>query len=594
MVRSAYVLAALLIPGVVVAQTTTTTTTAGPDGRTMTVTTTRSPDVTTIEGRPAPAGGAPSVAIPNGLPARDTAPATGTSVIRGRVIDASTGTPLRKAVVSISSAELRESRSASTDTEGGYEFVDLPAGQFNMTVTKPGYVNLIYGQRAPDEPGKQLRLGDKQVVAKVDYSLPRGAVVTGRVLDEYGEPVPDVMVTALRYQFTTNGPRPLNAGRAATTNDIGEFRLFGLPPGQYVLSATYRQMMPGPVAVMDGGGYAPTFYPSTANIADAQKLAIGMGGSISDVTVMLVPTRTALISGTVFDSQGRPARQGSVMVMGRSAGMMMISGAGGGIRPDGSFTINGVSPGEYTLRAMFPGQPGLTPDNAVANVTVNGIDLIDVRVEPPRPITVTGQVVLDPVAARSFKPETIRLNAPPSDPGPTFGPPPPPAAVRDDLTFEFKASPGPSIIRLTSPPGWMIKSVVLDGADVTDGITFRNDDVSGLEVELTNKVPDLSGQVTNSNGGAVLDYYAVAFPQDQNLWGAPGPGRTGMTRPDDQGRYRFRTLRPGNYYIVAVDRLQVGEWLDPAFLESVRSRATRVTLNEGDTQVLDLKLVQPR
>jgi hypothetical protein len=64
-----------------------------------------------------------------------------------------------------------------------------------------------------------------------------------------------------------------------------------------------------------------------------------------------------------------------------------------------------------------------------------------------------------------------------------------------------------------------------------------------------------------------------------------------MTRPDDQGRFRFRALRPGNYYIVAVEHVQNGEWMDPAWMESVRSRATRVTLNEGDTLTADLKLV---
>ena len=173
-----------------------------------------------------------------------------------------------------------------------------------------------------------------------------------------------------------------------------------------------------------------------------------------------------------------------------------------------------------------------------------------------------------------------------------FGPLPPPAAVRDDLTFEFKASPGPSAVRLTGPAGWMIKSVSLNGADVTDRITFRDDDVSGLEVELTNKVPDLSGQVTNGKGDAVFDYFAIAFPQDQQLWDAPGPGRAGMTRPDDQGRYRFRTLRPGNYYVVAVDHVQIGEWMNPAFMEAVHTHATRITVNEGDVQTLDLRLVQ--
>ena len=147
MVRSAYVLAALLIPGVAVAQTTGSTTATAPDGRTMTVTTTRSPDgVNTIEARPAQSGGAPAVVLPNGLPQRDAPPATGTAVVRGRIIDAQSGTPLRRASVRIFGAQIRESRNALTDTEGRYEFTDLPAGQFNLTATKVGYVDLEIGR----------------------------------------------------------------------------------------------------------------------------------------------------------------------------------------------------------------------------------------------------------------------------------------------------------------------------------------------------------------------------------------------------------------------------------------------------------------
>lgn len=595
-VRFASIVAALLVPCAVAGQTTTTTAQT-PDGRTYTVTTTDSPDgiINQLEIRPAPNGGSPGVAAPV-LPPRDAAPATGTSHIRGRVTDAASGMPVRKAIVTIFAPEMRQARSTTTDAEGRYEFSDLPAGNFNVTANKTGYVNVSYGQSAPNEVGRPLRIADKQVVEKIDLSLPRGAVITGRVLDEYGEPVADVMVSALRTQYTVNGPRPMNAGRGAATNDIGEFRIFGLPPGLYLLSATYRQMMPATVSAGDNSGYALTYYPGTANPADAQRLAVGTGGSVSDVTLMLVPTRTARVSGIVVDAQGRPARQGSVMLMARTATVAMTSG-NGPIRPDGTFTIGSVSPGDYTIRAMMPSQPGGPPETAMATVAVNGIDVTDLRVEPVRPITVTGRIVLDPVTARTFKPETVRVAAPLNDPGPLFGPMPPPVAVRDDLTFEFKASRGSSIVRVSSASPdshWMIKSVTLNGADVTDGITFEDEDVTGLEVELTDRVPNISGLVTDGKGDAVRDYFAVAFPQDQQRWTAPGPGRTAMARPDDQGRFRFESLRPGNYYIAAVDHVQNGEWMDPAFMEAVHTYATRISVNEGDLQTLDLRLIQMR
>jgi protocatechuate 3,4-dioxygenase beta subunit len=590
MVRSAYVLAALLIPGAAVAQTTTTTT-QGPDGRPYTVTTTRSPDgLNQIEARPAPPGGAP---VPDTVPPRDTRAATGTSVIRGRVVDATSGTPLRKAMVRVFGAGIRESRTAVTDADGRYEFTDLPAGQFNVNANKVGYLDVGFGQSAPFELGKPLKLGDKQVLEKIDFALPHGAVITGRVLDEYGEPVADVQVSALRKQYTGNGPRPTMAGRPGSTNDIGEFRLFGLPPGQYMISASLRAFA-GQVTTGDSAGYALTYYPGTASVAEAQTLAVGRGGTISDVTLMLVATRTARLSGTVFDGEGRPMKQGAIMLINRSGPMGSMS-MGGGIRPDGSFTISGVAPGEYTLRGNVPGpaQPGLPLPVATADVTVNGVDISDIRVEPSNPITLSGRVLLDPVAARSFKPETVRLTATAIEPGPMFGPPPPPAAVHDDLTFAFTAVVGPSVIRATAP-GWMVKSVTLNGADVTDGFTIRNDDVSDLVVELTNQIPEVSGLVTDGGGAPVSDYFAVVFPQEQERWTAPGPNRTAMARADDQGRFRIRTLRPGNYYVVAVDHVQTGEWMDPAFMEAVHTHARRITVNEGDVQTLDLKLVQIR
>ena len=590
MARSTFVLAALLVPVVAAAQTTTATTAQTPDGRPFTVTTTQSPDgIRTIEMRTNQGGDGPGVAFPNGMPPRDTPPATGTSVVRGRIIDASNGVPLRKGFVRIFGAAVREPRATTTDQEGRYEFTNLPGGEFNIQVSKPGYVDTSYGQTVPGEMSKPLKVGDKQVVEKVDFAIPRGAVITGRVLDEYGEPVAEAQVMALRSQFSPSGSRSFTAGRPAASNDIGEFRLYGLAPGQYVLSASVRPMFGGPAMAGDVG-YATTYYPGTADQAQAQRLSVGAGGGLSDVTLMLVATPTARISGVVVDDSGQLVRQGSVMVTPR--GGMMISTIGGPIRPDGTFVVNSVPPGEYVLRGMIQRGPGLPPESATATVSVNGADLTDVRLEPLKPITVSGRVVLDPVAARSFKPETMRLSAPSSDPGPMFGPPPPPAAVRDDLTFEFKANPGPVMVRLASPAGWMIKSVSLNGSDVTDGLTFRSDDVSGLEVELTNKVPDVSGQATNGSGDAVLDYFAIAFPQEKERWTAPGPGRTAMVRPDSEGRFRIRTLRPGEYYLVAVDHVQPGEWMDPAFMEAVHTRATRVTINEGDVRTQDLKLVQ--
>src|SRR6185295_2012761 len=224
------------------------------------------PPTMTIE-IPAGAQGVPMIQGP----ARDNAqPAkAGTATLRGHVVAADTGQPLRKAQVRVVAAELRENRMTTTDADGRYEFKELPAGRYTVMASKGSYVNLQYGQQRPFEPGKPLEIRDGQTVEKVDFSLPRGAVITGRVLDEFGEPAADVQVMAQRYQNMGGRRRLVPAGRGAMTNDIGEYRLFAIPPGQYYLSATLRSMGMGGDSD-DRSGYAATYFPGTANIAEAQ------------------------------------------------------------------------------------------------------------------------------------------------------------------------------------------------------------------------------------------------------------------------------------------------------------------------------------
>src|SRR5438270_2042470 len=257
-----------------------------------------------------------------GMPPRDpTQPAkTGTATLRGHVVAADTGQPLRKAQVRIFAPELRENRLTSTDADGKYEFKEVLAGRYTINASKGSYVQLQYGQQRPFEPGKPLEILDGQLVEKVDFSLPRGGIVTGRVIDEFGEPLPDAMVSMQRYQNMGGQRRLVPAGRTSMTNDVGEFRLYAIPPGQYFLSATLRN--PGMMGDNDDrSGYAATYFPGTTNIAEAQRLTIGIGQAMSDMNMALMPTRTARIIGTALDSQGRPLMG---MVMATPAGDAMV------------------------------------------------------------------------------------------------------------------------------------------------------------------------------------------------------------------------------------------------------------------------------
>ena len=150
-----------------------------------------------------------------------------------------------------------------------------------------------------------------------------------------------------------NARRPIPVGSPSSSNDIGEFRIYGLSPGDYYVAATPRTLgNPLKCQTIWTGGRARPHYPSTPEVSAAQRVHVSSGDTVTNIVVALTPTRTARISGTVLDGAGRPARGGNVMVASRNGGPGLPS-ANGFVRQDGSFTVTGLAPGDYTLRAFI-------------------------------------------------------------------------------------------------------------------------------------------------------------------------------------------------------------------------------------------------
>jgi len=522
-------------------------------------------------------------------PPRDNAQATqpGTATLRGHVVSADTGQPLRKAQVRIFSPELRENRLATADGDGRYEFKEVKPGRYNVTASKGSYVQLQYGQTRPFEPGKPLEVLANQTIEKVDFALPRGGIITGRVIDEFGEPLPDTMVSVQRYQNFNGQRRLVPAGRNAITNDIGEFRLFAIPPGQFYLSATLRPMN-GMADTDDRSGYAPTYFPGTSNVAEAQRVTVGIGQTITDMNMALMPSRMARVTGTVVDSQGRPFT-GAIMAFPKNE-MFMMFGPPAQIKPDGSFVVNGLTAGEWVLQTTGPG--AASGDYASAEVTINGDDVNGIRLVGAPPLTVSGRLVVDQAAAQALRPSAVRIMVAPAQPGiPMIGMTGP-VAVNDDLSFEAKARPGKVRITLAGAlPGWAIRSVRFKGDDVVDsGFELRaGENAADVEVELTNRLTDVSGIVTTPKGEAVKDYSVVVFPSDREKW-TPNSRYLKTARPDQDGRYKVNGLPPGEYRVIALDYVDQNEWSDPEFLEKIRAGATAFSISEGEAKSVDLRI----
>ena len=156
----------------------------------------------------------------------------GTAVLRGVVVAADTGAPVRRAQVRAASSESGDTRTTLTDEQGRFDLRELAGGHYTLTASKGGFITLQYGQRRPGEPGTPVDLAAGRTIEKLVIGLPRGSVITGRIVDEFGEPLTGAQVQVLRYVWVSGARTLQPAGGADRTDDQGTYRIFGLQPGE--------------------------------------------------------------------------------------------------------------------------------------------------------------------------------------------------------------------------------------------------------------------------------------------------------------------------------------------------------------------------
>jgi hypothetical protein len=559
--------------------------------------------LTAQQPQPGPPPGAPGQPPPR-TPPRATRPGEdpqkGTAVLRGYVLASDTGNPIRRALVRATSQDGRSGGMTQTDADGRFEIKELLGGRYTLMVTKAGYVSMSYGQRRPEQQGTVLEITDGTMVDKIAFSLPRGGVITGTVLDEFGDPVAGAQVNALRFRYV-NGARRLAPSGGGSTDDRGIFRVYGLAPGDYFVSAALRapqQMMMGPTSVASSPveGYAPTYYPGTPNPAEATRITVRAAQETSNISLALIATRLSSISGRAVTSSNAPVVQGMVMMMpaDRLAGGMMLGMSNTMTRADGTFQLLGVAPGTYNLSLRPRGMP--TPDSEFANmrITVGADNLDNVLLVTSRGAIARGIVTTDEGTPPPMRPEQLSLFARPTEPEAMMM-----AAgdnkVHPDWTFEMTGLSEARLLGggIAQEPDWSVKAVLHNGIDVTDTpIDFvPGQTVEGFEVVLSRKRTELSGQISGERGAPETDATVVVFSEDPARWGvATRYVRT--ARPNQDGRYTLRGMPPHDYLVVAVKDLEPGQAQDPEFLDSVRSHAQRVSLGENETRVQDLKIAR--
>jgi uncharacterized protein (DUF2141 family) len=570
---------------------------------------------------------------------RTTAP-TGTAQIAGRVVSSdTTPVPLRRVVVTLTGDQSLR-LVAVTDDAGTFVFSSLPAGRYSMSAAKGGYVPMAYGSKRPGGAGTPIVLADEQR-ATVTLALPKGAVITGTVRDDFGRPVPNVTVSVLRHVYSTQlggragqsasigssgqavaGYLPDSFPGTAVTDDRGVYRIYGLAAGEYIVSASVRanvgsvlavtdvhqitdadvrrarQLLqsagassPAEAAVRPAGSsrvdYAPVYHPNAIARQDASTVTVGTAEEKFGIDIVLRLVPTATVYGVVTSQDGTPQVNAQVSVMEPdSTASRVLKAALSGY--DGEFAIAGVPPGRYQVwSSSYPGRLSGTTE-----VVVNGRDVDASFMLGPGGI-VSGRIVFDgtatPPAANTIM---FLLQQMPRNSFGGYS-----SNISPDGTFVFSDVPaGFYRLRINGrpPAGWALRSVTRGGADAdVSDVLFEvkaEAPVDGVVIALTDRPAEISGTLQTATGAPAPDYVLVVFSADSRYWVA-GSRRTQQVRPDVQGRYVAQNLPAGDYLIAAVTDLEDGQWNDPAFLaELAAAGAVKVTLAEGDQKVQDIRI----
>ena len=534
-------------------------------------------------------------------PPRDARPSmtTGTGVIKGRVTAADTGVPLRRASVTLMGTG--RPRMTYTDPEGRYEFTRLPAGTYGLNAAggthRAGYMNAGYGQRGPFMPPHRFSLADGQVLENANIALPRAGVITGRVTDAFGEPAARVQIGALLVQ---RGSEPSQRG-GTSTDDLGQFRLFGLLPGEYIVKADSRMNMGGPAEVEgEALGFATTYAPGTPSHADAMRVRVTPGAEVS-ADIRLTETHVFSVSGQVVSSRGDAPSNVNVS-LGYASGSG-FSSFGVAMGAGGTFTFRNVPPGTYeiTARAMAPAEMGAMPrglmqmqemGSARIEVVAGPVENVVVSMRPGE--TVTGEIAFDDVPPASY-----RANVSFPLPERRMFMQPPAVEVKGN-TFTARGLFGPVLVRGNvsgSVQGgrWTLKAVLLDGKDITDVPVALGAAHSGrLQVLFTSTAPSLEGTVTDDSGKATRDATVVIFGSDEDTWTPFSSRRRVIGLSKDDGTFAASGLREGRYYVVAVPpgfRINP-QSADRELFDALKKIATEVVLNPGETRTVDLRVVK--
>lgn len=544
---------------------------------------------------------------PPQTPPRDARPPseiqTGTAIIRGQITDKDTGLPIARATVRVRADGVTRERQTRSDADGRYAFTELGAGSYAVSAENPAELRATHLGRSFVPPGPMPQpspAGRSPIVLKageirndINIALPRALAINGRVVNEFGDPLANVGVSAESIGRQGGG----SFGSSRTTDDRGMFRLFGLMPGRYRVCADARGIF-SPLSDFDAAQRdrpVRTCYPSTLREGDASPVVLTTSDS-GEIEIVMQRGRTFTASGAVRDSTGSAARRPMVTVAKFDRGGMNSTSTT--VDAGGQFTAKDLLPGDYAIRAEYGGggrDPRDIRERELGAVTfqINGADIEGLVVTMTKGVRVVGHVAFEDEVPPASPQMIVREHRDRLAERMVSGPPAS-ASVRDDLTFELSGLFGPQLLAVSGAPrGWIVKTIRYGGNDIMDVPTQFKDasDPQALEIVLSNRGAVVSGLVLEGSGKPSAGSRVVMFPVESARW------RTPMSTPvssSKDGSFTLSPYRAGDYLIVAVpSSSSVFDYGGPdqdgfAALSKV---ADRISLVENERRTIELRVV---
>jgi Carboxypeptidase regulatory-like domain len=568
--------------------------------------------------------------------AQRPAPPMRDGIITGQIVDAATGKPVNGVLVALTPQPQR----VLTAADGRFVFTDLPPGPYTIVAARRGYVEGASGRRRPGGTSQPVTLSVVERSAAVVVRMWKTAVITGVVTDESGDPVVGAQLRALERSTVAGQSRFTAAGAPAFTDDRGVYRFSDLAPGEYLVAtiaprpamtrAVYRTIateprggnvltvaIPDPAKALQIGGvlyglgrgavtppppradrvrmYPPTFYSSAPSPGDAAIVVARSGAERAGVDVQLQPANTVRVAGTLIGPLGA-APTTTVELLPAGFEMLAVDDAALSAVTDdfGRFVFPAVPEGEYTLRAsarVGTGAPSTQSTQFAAMPISASAESVDVTALLQPGVTVSGRFDF---IGRGRKPAN-RAGSPvvlePADGDPV--PIPSMRSTSTDTTFTVSGvPPGRYLVRATaSAAGWMFRSAMFGGVDVSETPTEVTQDTVGVTINFIDRWSGLSGVARAADGLGDPAAAVLLFPANASGWKDYGsnPRRLRSTRTSARGEFGIASVPPGEYYVVAIPESQSRDWSQPARLNGLASLGTHITILEGEHRTVDLQ-----